>query len=105
MASSKDCQHFIREKEIQIIKSEKKNSYPETRLGIWYKNVKAKIIKQTSTTIGALRIVLSIEALVIFLSTLKTFKFSFTLALAMSDFLTLKASYWIRDIWTDFSFR
>jgi hypothetical protein len=31
MASSKDCQHFIREKEIQKIKSEKKNSYPKAR--------------------------------------------------------------------------
>ena len=55
------------------------------------------------TTIGALRIVLTIEALVIFLTTLKTFKFSFTLALTMSEYLTLKASYWIRDIWTDFN--
>jgi hypothetical protein len=43
------------------------------------------------------------EALLIFLSTLKTFKFPFTLALTMSEFLTLKASYWIRDIWTDFN--
>ena len=31
MASSKDCQHFIREKEIQKIKSEKNSSYPEAR--------------------------------------------------------------------------
>jgi hypothetical protein len=31
MASSKDCQHFIREKEIQKIKSEKNISYPEAR--------------------------------------------------------------------------
>jgi hypothetical protein len=28
MASSKDCQHFIREKEIQKIKSEKKYCIP-----------------------------------------------------------------------------
>jgi hypothetical protein len=55
------------------------------------------------TTIGALRIVLEIEALVIFLSALKTFNFPFTLALTMSEFLTLKASYWIQDIWTDFN--
>jgi hypothetical protein len=31
MASSKDCQNFIREKEIQKIKSEKNISYPEAR--------------------------------------------------------------------------
>ena len=31
MASSKDCQHFMREKEIQKIKSEKNISYPEAR--------------------------------------------------------------------------
>jgi ABC-type uncharacterized transport system substrate-binding protein len=31
MASSKDCQHFIREKEIQKIKSETNISYPEAR--------------------------------------------------------------------------
>jgi hypothetical protein len=31
MASSKDCQHFIREKEIQKIKSEKNIAYPEAR--------------------------------------------------------------------------
>jgi hypothetical protein len=31
MASSKYCQHFIREKEIQKIKSEKNISYPEAR--------------------------------------------------------------------------
>jgi hypothetical protein len=40
---------------------------------------------------------------VIFLSALKTFKFPFTLALTISEFLTLKTSYWIRDIWTDFN--
>ena len=50
------------------------------------------------TTIGALRIVITIETLVVFLCTLKTSKFPFT----MSEFLTLKASYWTRDIWTDF---
>jgi hypothetical protein len=42
------------------------------------------------TTIGALRGVITIEALVVFLWTLKTFKFPFTLAFTMSEFLTLK---------------
>jgi hypothetical protein len=54
------------------------------------------------TTIGALRIVITIEALVVFFWTLKTFKFPITLAFTMSEYLTLNASYWIRDIWTDF---
>jgi len=31
MASSKDCQYFLKEKEIQKIKSEKNISYPEAR--------------------------------------------------------------------------
>jgi hypothetical protein len=39
----------------------------------------------------------------VFLWTLKTFKFTLTLAITMSEFLILKASYWIRDIWTDFN--
>jgi hypothetical protein len=48
-------------------------------------------------------LVVETQALVIFLSTFKTFKFPFTLSLTMSDILTLKASYWIRDIYTDFN--
>ena len=31
MASSKDCQYFLKEKEIQKVKSEKNISYPEAR--------------------------------------------------------------------------
>ena len=52
------------------------------------------------TTIGTLRIVITIKALVIFIPTLKTFQLPSTLPFTMSEFLT---SYWIRNIWTYFT--
>jgi hypothetical protein len=42
------------------------------------------------TTIITLEIVVAIEAFMVFLSTLKTFQFPFTLAFTMSDFLHRK---------------
>jgi len=53
------------------------------------------------TTVGALRIVVTIEALVVFLTTPEVFEFPLALAFAVSKFLTLKASHCIWNIWTD----
>ena len=55
------------------------------------------------TTVGALRIVVTIEAFVVFLTTPESFEFPFALAFTMSKSLTLKASHSIWNIWTDYN--
>jgi hypothetical protein len=52
------------------------------------------------TTLTTHDVIGAIEALMVFFSTLKTCQFPFALAFTMSEFLTPRASHWIREIWT-----
>ena len=53
------------------------------------------------TTVGALWIVVTIKALVVFITITETFEFPLALAFVMPKYMTLKASHSIWNIWAD----